>query len=45
VQIQRMLDNSEILRDMLANKQIGIVGGLYDLATATVEFPEDQQFF
>lgn len=45
VQIQRILDNSTILRDMLANKEIGIVGGIYDLATATVDFPEDQQFF
>lgn len=45
VQIQRILDNSTILRDMLANKEIGIVGGIYDLATATVDFPEDQHFF
>jgi carbonic anhydrase len=45
VQIQRILDNSPILRDMLANKEIGIVGGIYDLATASVDFPESQRFF
>lgn len=45
VQIQRILDTSTMLRDMLADKKIGIVGGVYDLATATVDFPENQRFF
>ena len=45
VQIQRILDNSEILRGMLAEKQIGIVGGVYNLASAQVEFPESYRHF
>ena len=45
VQIQRILDNSTILQAMLAEKQIGIVGGGYNLATAQVEFPESYRHF
>lgn len=45
VQIQRILDQSAILSEMLKNKEIGIVGGIYDLASATVYFPENYQFF
>jgi carbonic anhydrase len=41
VQLQRIYDRSPILREMLANKQIGLVGGVYDLSTAIVTFPED----
>lgn len=41
VQMQRIYDQSEILREMLAKKQIGLVGGVYDLATARVNFHED----
>lgn len=44
-QIQRILNHSQILREMLTDRQIGIVGGIYDLATATVEFPEAYRFF
>jgi carbonic anhydrase len=45
VQLQRIYDGSEILREMLDNKQIGFVGGVYDLTTATVLFPEESVIF
>lgn len=45
VQMQRMLDRSEILRSMLQEEQIGLVGGVYDLATGTVTFPEKYRIF
>lgn len=45
VQIRRILDNSIILSTMLAEKKIGIVGGVYNLATAQVEFPESYRHF
>lgn len=44
-QIDTIWNSSEILRDMLNQGQIGIVGGVYDLATAEVSFPEQYQIF
>ncbi|HYD33805.1 MAG TPA: carbonic anhydrase [Methylophilaceae bacterium] len=45
VQMKRILDRSEILRTMLQNREIGLVGGVYDLETAKVTFPEAYRLF
>jgi carbonic anhydrase len=45
VQIQQILAQSEILRTMLQERKIGLVGGIYDLETAAVTFPEEYQMF
>lgn len=44
-QIDTIWNSSEILRAMLDQGEIGIVGGVYDLKTATVTFPETYQIF
>ncbi|MCB5191627.1 carbonic anhydrase [Methylobacillus arboreus] len=44
-QIDAIWNSSEILRELLNKSEIGIVGGVYDLATATVSFPEHYQIF
>ncbi|MFZ3087019.1 MAG: carbonic anhydrase [Methylotenera sp.] len=41
VQMDEIMHSSEILQDMLANKQIAIVGGIYDLATGNVRFMDN----
>lgn len=38
VQMDEIIHSSEILQDMVAGKQIAIVGGIYDLATGDVRF-------
>lgn len=38
VQMDEILHSSEILQDMVAARQIAIVGGIYDLATGEVQF-------
>ena len=45
VQMQRMLDRSEILRGLLQEQKIGLVGAVYDLETGTVRFPEKYRIF
>lgn len=45
VQIQQILLRSTILQEMLAKKEIGIVGGVYDLTTAKVKFIESDLIF
>ena len=45
VQMQRILARSEILRTMLQDKEIALVGGIYDLETAQVSFPEAYRLF
>lgn len=44
-QIDTIWNSSEILRDLLYKGEIGIVGGIYDLSTAKVNFPEAYQIF
>jgi len=45
VQINEIMHSSDIIQDMLAAKQIGIVGGVYNLATGEVSFlPETLMF-
>ncbi|HZV63237.1 MAG TPA: carbonic anhydrase [Methylophilaceae bacterium] len=45
VQMQRILARSEILRSMLKSQEIALVGGVYDLETAQVTFPEAYRLF
>jgi len=41
VQINEIIHSSDIIQDMLAAKQIGMVGGVYNLATGEVSFLPD----
>jgi carbonic anhydrase len=41
VQMDEIIHSSEIVQDMLANKQIAIVGGIYDLASGEVSFMDN----
>lgn len=45
VQMQQILKQSSLLGDMLKEGKIGMVGGLYDLDTTTVTFPEELRMF
>ncbi len=45
VQIRQILLASPTLQELLAKKQIGIVGGVYDLVTAKVKFIENDLIF
>jgi carbonic anhydrase len=38
VQIDEIIHSSDIIQDMLSNKQIGMVGSVYNLATGEVSF-------
>ena len=40
-QIDQIIRTSDIIQDMLQAKQIGVVGGMYNLATAQVTFLQD----
>ena len=40
-QIDQIIRTSDIIQDMLQAKQIGVVGGVYDLNTGVVEFLPD----
>ncbi|WP_047550662.1 carbonic anhydrase [Methylotenera sp. G11] len=41
VQMDEIMHSSEILQDMMANRQIAIVGGIYDLASGEVRFMDN----
>ncbi len=41
VQMDEIIHSSEILQDMLASRQIAVVGGIYDLSTGEVHFMEN----
>ena len=41
MQIDEILHSSDIIQDMLEAKQIGVVGGVYNLATGEVDFLPD----
>jgi carbonic anhydrase len=45
VQIDVILKRSNILRELLTKEKIGIVGGIYDLTTTGVSFPEHYKIF
>jgi carbonic anhydrase len=40
-QIDQIIRTSDIVQDMITDKQIGIVGGVYDLNTGKVQFLEE----
>ncbi|OIR02854.1 carbonic anhydrase 2 [mine drainage metagenome] len=44
-QIQTILDKSEILRNMLETKQIGIAAAMYDVSSGLVTFDHSQSLF
>jgi carbonic anhydrase len=44
-QMQVILDNSTIIRDMIAREEIGIVGGIYDVTTGKITFYDDENIF
>lgn len=41
VQINQILHSSDIIEDMLNEKKIGLIGGVYDISTGHVDFLED----
>ena len=41
VQIKQILHSSDIIEDMLNDKKIGLIGGVYDISTGQVEFLAD----
>ena len=41
VQIKQILHSSDIIEDMLNDKKIGLIGGVYDISTGKVEFLAD----
>ncbi|MDI1297929.1 carbonic anhydrase [Methylotenera sp.] len=41
VQINQILHSSDIIEDMLNEKKIGLIGGVYDISTGHVNFLED----
>jgi len=41
MQMDEIIHSSDIIQDMLTAKQIGIVGGIYDLNTGEVSFLQD----
>lgn len=41
VQIKQILHSSDIIEDMLNEKKIGLIGGVYDISTGHVNFLED----
>jgi len=41
VQMDEIMHSSEILQDMMANRQIAIVGGIYDLGSGEVHFMDN----
>lgn len=43
--VQSILQRSPIIKDLLDNKQIGVVGGMHNIDTGEVEFYEDAMFF
>ena len=45
IQIQAILDGSEILTQMLADKQIGIAAAIYDVSSGIVTFDHSKSLF
>lgn len=43
--VNSIIQRSSIIKEMIDNKQIGIVGGMHNLDTGEVEFYEDAIFF
>jgi carbonic anhydrase len=45
LQMEHILAHSDMLRELLRARRIGLVGGLYDLETAIVTFPRQFRWF
>ena len=43
--VQSILQRSSIIKELLDNKQIGVVGGMHNIDTGEVEFYDDAMFF
>ena len=43
--VQAIMDQSPILKEMIDNGEIGIVGGMHDIATGIVHFYDDTSIF
>lgn len=43
--VNSIIERSAIIKEMLKNNQIGIVGGMHNLETGEVEFYDDAMFF
>lgn len=43
--VEAIIERSMILREMIAEKKIGVIGAFYDVETGTVEFMEDTFMF
>ncbi len=41
VQIKQILHSSDIIEDLLSEKKIGLIGGVYNIATGQVDFLQD----
>jgi carbonic anhydrase len=39
--VQEILNRSQILKEMVENGEVGIVGGMYDITTGKVAFYQD----
>lgn len=44
-QMQQILDNSTLLRGLVEEKKVGMVGGIYDLDTGKIDFIESHDMF
>jgi carbonic anhydrase len=44
-QMQQILTHSDLLRGLLKEHKIGIIGGIYDLDNGVVSFSDEDQFF
>jgi carbonic anhydrase len=44
-QKEAILQQSDILREMVREQQIGLIGALYDLRTGKVQFYDDEAIF
>jgi carbonic anhydrase len=43
--VQSIIQRSPIIKELLDNKQIGVVGGMHNIDTGEVEFYEDVMYF
>ncbi len=43
--VEKIIEESQILREMIENKKIGLIGAIYDVDTGRVEFLEDTFMF
>ena len=44
-QMEGIINQSDIIRDLLQKKQIGVIGGIYSLSSGHVEFDHQNAIF